>query len=767
MSDHSNNADPSDSRHFDNTDAEPAETSTSDVGYVTLADEDEDKASLKKAFMDRDLKRIDEIFKNNSSLVNKPWITPYGETPLHYAFRLKFNDISKYLLRRQDIQMSLHQMDCDGFLPLHTAISYSLDDEDILRILIDKTGPIGLVLKTKKEDTAIHMASRRGRVGALDILCPHLPRDAIHSLNQAGRPAIHECIENWKVVSCLLRYGASRSTDKHRNTLLHAAVAPGIVNLHLGMETRRALLERGEHLGAQNDDEDTPFHLLARNLNSGPDSTGMGLKALRQLLGLEEEAPLSEHTRLSLVDALQKSNKTGDTVLHLVAKEIYGDVSAEQLKQKQAKEAVESILGVCPNILVSTDKQGNTPLHRACVVDNWMMAQALLQAGKRRESDPASMAKTKNKAGDIPLHLAVRKGHIQTVKKLMAEHQSDETILIRDEQQETPMHIAAHQGQPETLEELLKWTSYQKVASADCEKDLRDGRGRTPLHIAADLTEECKATSLLDQILKGCTDPKFLNQAEPTDRWTALHFAARRGHERLVELLLLNGADSSKTDKSSLLAADIARRANHINVADFIRQYRPRSFRIGLEPRDDSIAKIDHHFLALIWPKWDKSVRQQHGEPPRMWPQVTPVPQMIFSAHDNSRDLKDNYLKMSPESFVALRTWNVDVAIHLAPIHQCQIRLASCGREGWIMNEGQEKDQMRKKWELYEEQQMDERRPVRPIEGLYGSEGSREVYLYDSKVFVGKERSTRWIHFPANNVGSMMMADCQIVMSVC
>lgn len=337
------------------------------------------------------------------------------------------------------------------------------------------------------------------------------------------------------------------------------------------------------------------------------------LRKALMFLGVSEEATFRERPNPSLGGALQAYNSAGDTVHHLIAsKEIHGDVSSKSFKQKQAKEAVEDILSVCPDVLVSRDGEDNTPLHRACLVDNSFVVEALLRAEQQLKLDTSSgsISNLKNKAGDIPLHLAVRKGHLETVKKLMADDQSHGTTLAKNKQKQTPMHVSADQGRAKIFEELLKDMTLQIDAARD----------------AGD-----KATS---------KNP--LDEEEKTNGWTALHFASRRGDERIVELLLLNGADSKKTDKHGLLAADVARRANHVDIADFIRQYRPRSFRLELEPGDANTVKVNDHFLVLSWPKWDKTVRHHQGELPRMWPHLTPVHQFIFNA-------TDYYYKSDPE----------------------------------------------------------------------------------------------------------------------
>lgn len=700
------------------------------------------RRNLREALMYCQLNRIDEIFRNSPSLVNTPWIEPDRETPLHYACRFAFNDVAKHLLDREDIKGSLDQVDSHGLLPLQHAIRARCQNSVILT-MIDKTSPIGLTSKTKDGDTLIHLASRSGLVLVLDRLCTLQPKGMIDidSTNMAGSTAIHEGIEDWNVVSCLLRHGASRFTDEHGNTLFHAAVAPGIINRHRGMETRRKLLERGDDLGAENEDKDTPFHLVARNLNSESDTTGMALTVLQELLHLREGEPPHERAE-SLVGALEKFNAVGDTVLHIIASNrIDGggdDGGTKSSKQRQAENAVNDILKLCPDMLTLQNREGDSPLHRACFLDNSRMVDVLLEADKGRGSEAKHIAKLQNEEGNTPLHLAVCSGHRPTVKKLVAAVQSDGAILIRNNQDQTPLHVATAHGECDILKELLTgWASYEDVLVADPEHKLRDGKGMTPLHIAAGKGTEGKVTELVGEILSRCTGTDLLNEVQPSTGRTALHFAASRGNERVVELLLLNGTDSSKTDIDNLVAADVALRANRVDIAGLIRQYRSRSFRLELEFSEEN-AKTDDYFLALNWPKWDKAVRQQHGEPPRMWPQVISVYQLIFKANDTyckarRRRRRGNEASGSPRIRDTLEV------IDLAPIHQAQIRVSSCNSDGWIMEERREFKRIQPLEKKMHQHRQNER-------------GAIQAYIYDSGPIQNEKRSTRWIHFPANNV---------------
>lgn len=620
------------SQQTNNADAEPMETNANLKNKSPPVEHNEEN-DLKDALENGNIDDIDKILDNNPSLVNSPWITPLKETPLHFATRREREDVVLHLLKRSDIHESVNKADCDGFLPLHRAlISNEWDDEIVLEALTRKMTVRGVNSKNKDNDTVFHYAAKAHRLDVIQRLCTFLPEVDIDSKNKAGRTPIQEGIGSWEVVECLLRHGASRVVNEHSDTLLHAAVA--LKPVCEGFETGRALLEEGIDLAAENSDKNTPVHLVASNLNRGDDKHDQMLMALRELLGLIRQERYHERTRSSLVNALGKQNNAGDTALHIiVSRRIYDDTS---LRQQRLKEVVMKIVSVYPDALILEDENNNSPLHKACLVDNHAMVEALLQADRELRPKAHDIANCVNGAGDMPLHLA-----------------------------------------------------------------------------------------------------------------------ARRGNEPILELLLFHGADRQKTDKKNLVAADVARRANLIAIADFIFQYRPRNFQLELERVDDGTKKVDDYFLALIWPDWDKTVRQRRGEPPRMWPHIETVHEMIFNASDPPCFSPEDYVKETLDSQTS------GVAIDLAPIHQAQIRLASCGNKGWIMKEGLNRRQRLQTRERHEKRlqnnggQLLEQLEIQNNKRLLMDDHNR-IYLYDSMMFQGNKRSTRWIHLPANNVRTTM-----------
>lgn len=531
---------------------------------------------------------------------------------------------------------------------------------------------------------------------------------------------------------------------------LLAALSDGTISNLSQLDNRRVLLENGQDLTQKDEQGNTPFHLVARFFNSDKDSTGIGATVLRELLGLSEVAPHHERTKRSLVDAVQKKNDAGDTILHIIAsKELVGDT--DTLKNRQAKTAVAEILSVCRKVLVIADRDGDTPLHRACLVGNQFMVDVLLENDRNLGTEAYHIEEIQNTAGDIPLHSAVRSSHLEAMTSLLPADRPVGTILRRNTRGETLLHVAAGQSETKVLEELLKDWTYERFVYADSNFKLQDVKGMTPLHVAVQNSTKA-ARGLVEQLLKGCTGSKLLNDPQPGTGWTSLHFGASGGQEQVVELLLLNGADSKQSDKDNLVAADIAREANRVDIADIIHQYRPRSFRLVLEPNEEH-EKIDDHFKAWSWPKWDNDVRRRHGEPPRRWAQVSPVHQMIFKAHDTHCMFRVEDMGL-PECvnryedlglFEYMNQQALVRAIDLAPIHQAQIRLSSCRSKRWLMNERRKLSSLEK-----EECASSQYKPYN--DHIFD-------YVYDASVFQSKKRSTRWIHFPANNVSTKITAE--------
>lgn len=111
-----------------------------------------------------------------------------GWTPLHIAIRHSRYDVYEVLKNRH---ADVHRQDAFGLTPLHLAVKFhggwGLGSVQIIRSLLDEGADINLKIFDRQE-TALHMAARQGRVDC--ILCL-LERGAdIGATNKSGKTAL-------------------------------------------------------------------------------------------------------------------------------------------------------------------------------------------------------------------------------------------------------------------------------------------------------------------------------------------------------------------------------------------------------------------------------------------------------------------------------------------------------------------------------------------------------------------------------------------------
>jgi ankyrin repeat protein len=118
----------------------------------------------------------------------------------------------------------------------------------------------------------------------------------------------------------------------------------------------------------------------------------------------------------------------------------------------------------------------------------------------------------------------------------------------------TPLHLAAFFRRPETARLLVERGALIDVVARNEELQV------TPLQSAAAAREEETAALLLER----GADPN----AQQRGGFTPLHAAAQNGDEPLAELLLAHGASVALAADDGRTAADFARDAGHIELAE-------------------------------------------------------------------------------------------------------------------------------------------------------------------------------------------------------
>ncbi|KAL3852373.1 hypothetical protein ACJMK2_016026 [Sinanodonta woodiana] len=164
------------------------------------------------------------------------------------------------------------------------------------------------------------------------------------------------------------------------------------------------------------------------------------------------------------------------------------------------------------------DAVGDTPLHYAVFGKQPEVVEILINS-------KGIKINSQNKAGVVPVHVAVNTADISTLK-LLVEQGCD--VTIKDNNEDTPMHDAMIQkkNQPGVIEAVL--------ASPTCKFNLKNKAGLNVLHFAC-VNNKVKAVEI---ILSKSAD--IVNETIPGG-FTALHIAAFNDFIEIVSLLLVKG----------------------------------------------------------------------------------------------------------------------------------------------------------------------------------------------------------------------------------
>ncbi|PRQ51049.1 putative ankyrin repeat-containing domain, PGG domain-containing protein [Rosa chinensis] len=297
------------------------------------------------------------------------------------------------------------------------------------------------------------------------------------------------------------------------------------------------------------------------------------IPALFEAIARNDTRTFKDLVRYNGGSLLQKTEETGNSVLHLAAR--FGHV-----------ELVAYIIKLLPDLVSVRNVKGETPLHEACRQGNTSVVKLLLEASPFvtcslnheqtaffiacsygnvevvkymanqpgvldfeqheafsplhfsiaegyvdivktiLEACPRFAWKVDNK-GYLPLHLACEKGQLEITKTLLMIDPNLSLELNR--YRYTPLHLAAMNGQNQILEELLLCSPRSL--------ELRTGDGETVFHLSVRFNRYDVFTSLA----KNCNHTNLLNQADKQGN-TVLHLALSAGNTRLSEYIIRNTA---------------------------------------------------------------------------------------------------------------------------------------------------------------------------------------------------------------------------------
>lgn len=274
---------------------------------------------------------------------------------------------------------------------------------------------------------------------------------------------------------------------------------------------------------------------------------------------------------------IQSHNSSGETALHLAAKNDDAEMVSLLLKSKPDLNAKDD-RGRTPLYASATNGQGTaktTPLllaagadlgiryqygtsilYEAVNSDNAGTVQALIKGGAKLEAA--------NEKGETPLYLSASMG--RKVTPLLI--QAGANLNARDEDGETPLIGAAATGELESI---------RLLTAAKADATAADKQGRTALINAAGITaaqmhsfsiDEGAVTKMVELLLDAGSDVKAKSKYEGI---TPLIAAAREGHADAVAILLAHKAPlNGKTEPDGYTALMEAAKAGHADVVKLL-----------------------------------------------------------------------------------------------------------------------------------------------------------------------------------------------------
>ena len=214
-------------------------------------------------------------------------------------------------------------------------------------------------------------------------------------------------------------------------------------------------------------------------------------------------------------------------------------------------------LEVCKFIIKNTkdpnpkNQIGHTPLHRAAQFGHLEICKQIMD--KLEDKNP------KDNEGNTPLHQAAGHGHVDVcqliIKYIDDKNPKDGRMAY------TPFYEAARLGHFKVCELLIKHSK---------EKNPCNSRGESALYAAAigDFFEICKL------ILKNTDEknPRNIrrNADDLTDRGTALHGAAARGHTNIYRLIMDCVEDKNPKDSNGETPLHRAAESGHLDICKLI-----------------------------------------------------------------------------------------------------------------------------------------------------------------------------------------------------
>ena len=416
-------------------------------------------------------------------------------TPLHHASWFEYPEFTEVLLK-SGARVNIKNR--SGETPLCLISGSYHGNLETARLLLEYGADPGV--RCHKGRDSLYMALREGHQGLIQLL---LKRGASpNARDDSGRTLLQIAVQNREevgLIQLLLKHGADPNTrDVDGQTLLHVS------SRHGHPEAAKVLLELGLDVNSCDNRGRTPIQLALEMEEYGFPTEAMDIAQLFLMHGAD----------------LNTQGNDGQTLLRAFAR--HG-------RQEAAERLLE--LGVDVN---SRDNRGQAPLQKALersgryIREDADLVQMLLKHG----ADPNT--EVYNYDDQNPLHLSCRHELLEATERLPEFGLEFGPDVNSQYENETPLQIA------------LNNTSGGYLTSVDVDimllllkhganPNIRDWRGRTPLHLSCESYGDLKVT---ERLLKLGVDI----DSRDSEGLTPLQIALENDNEGVVELLLQCGA---------------------------------------------------------------------------------------------------------------------------------------------------------------------------------------------------------------------------------
>jgi ankyrin repeat protein len=410
--------------------------------------------------------------------------------------------------------------------------------EDIIELLIRHNARLDVT--DGSGWTALHLAASRGHCGVINLIMAE--SDISEVSNYQGRTAVRVAIDRGQheALQMLLMHKAKVNTRaENQMTTLHAAAKQG------DAEMVHMLVSNGADIEAKDATTMSALHYACEAGHVEAIAVLLAHKANIEAAGRDRKTPLicaAEAGRAQAVEFLLKSKQkastsgmddAGMTALHWAAYNGHEE-TVNILSQKKGSLAKVNAMGrtalhlaviqtqfavVEPLLRKGADlniqcKTGLTPLHYACMADSIEIARLLLLAG-------ADIEASEYQHQQRPLHIAAARSSIHLLDLLCDKGAS---LDARDGAGDRPVSVACRCGHVAAVRKLLDRGSplYQKHQATS--------RNDSPLCLAA-MTGHLPVVSLL--LERGASASK-----KDEGGWQPFRYAAYHGHLDVLQTLL-------------------------------------------------------------------------------------------------------------------------------------------------------------------------------------------------------------------------------------